>query len=94
MTSPMKAFTVKTSIRATPERIWDLLTDAPGYIRWNNTVQKVDGKVAPRERVTVYPKINPGHASPVKVAGFNHLAEWSGPAACRSTSSKGKGLSR
>jgi hypothetical protein len=70
MTSPMKAFAVKTSIRATPECIWDLLTDAAGYIRWNNTVQKVDGKVAPGERVTLYPKINPGRAFPVKVAEF------------------------
>ena len=28
----MKAFSVKTSIRSTPERIWALLTDAAGYV--------------------------------------------------------------
>jgi len=66
----MKAFAVKISIRATPERIWALLTDAAGYTRWNHTVEKVDGKIAPGERVTVHPKINPGRAFPVKVAEF------------------------
>ncbi len=66
----MKAFAVKTSIRATPERIWALLTDAAGYVRWNNTVQKVEGKIALGERVTVHPKINPGRAFPVTVIEF------------------------
>jgi hypothetical protein len=66
----MKAFAVKTSIRATPERIWALLTDASGYTRWNNTVEKIDGKIARDERISVYPKINPGRVFPVKVAEF------------------------
>jgi hypothetical protein len=66
----MKAFAAKTTIRATPERIWNLLTDAAGYTRWNNTVDKVTGKIAPGERVTVHPKINPGRAFPVKVTEF------------------------
>jgi hypothetical protein len=47
-----------------------LLTDAAGYIRWNHTVEAVDGKIALGERVTVRPKINPGRAFPVNVAQF------------------------
>jgi hypothetical protein len=70
MRSLMKVFSVRVSIRATPERIWALLTDAAGFTRWNNTVQKVDGKIALGERVTVHPKINPGRAFPVTVAEF------------------------
>jgi uncharacterized protein YndB with AHSA1/START domain len=66
----MKVFSVRVSIRATPERIWDLLTDAAKFTRWNNTVEKVDGKIALGERVTVHPKISPGRAFPVKVAEF------------------------
>jgi hypothetical protein len=66
----MKAFAVKISIRATPERIWALLTDAPGYTRWNHTVEKVDGKIARGERVTVHPKTNASRAFPVKVTEF------------------------
>jgi hypothetical protein len=66
----MKTFAVKTSIRATPECIWALLTDAPAYTRWNNTVEKIDGKIAQGERISVHPKINPGRAFPIKVAEF------------------------
>jgi len=29
---------VRAAIRATPERIWALLTDATAYTRWNSTV--------------------------------------------------------
>ena len=76
----MKAFAVKTTIRATPERIWALLTDAPGYTRWNNTVQRLDGKIAQGERVSVHPKINPGRAFAVKVTEFEPLRRmvWTG----------------
>jgi hypothetical protein len=67
----MKAFAVKTSIHAAPELIWTLLTDAPGYTRWNTTVEKVDGKIAQGERITVHAKINPGRAFPVRVMEFS-----------------------
>ncbi|MFN0102231.1 MAG: SRPBCC family protein [Bryobacteraceae bacterium] len=66
----MKAFSVTTSINATPQSIWALLTDAAGYTRWNNTVEKVDGKIAHGERVTVHPKVSPGRAFPVRVSEF------------------------
>ena len=66
----MKAFAVNTAIRATPERIWALLTDANAYVSWNNTVEKVTGRIALRESVTIYPKINPKRAYPVKVVAF------------------------
>jgi len=66
----MKAFAVKTSIRATPERIWELLTDAPGYTRWNTTVERIEGKIGKNERLKVHAKINPGRAFPVMVTAF------------------------
>jgi hypothetical protein len=76
----VKAFAVKTSSRATPERIWALLTEATGYTRWNNTVNAVDGNIAPGARVTVHSKINPGRAFPVNVAEFepSHRMVWIG----------------
>jgi hypothetical protein len=76
----MKAFAVKTSIRATPERIWTLLTDAAGYPRWNNTVEKIDGKIARSERIKVQAKINPGRTFPVMVTGFEPWSRmvWTG----------------
>jgi hypothetical protein len=66
----MKTFSVTIAIRATAKTIWALLTDAGGYTRWNHTVDKVEGKIALGEKVTVRAKINPGRAFPVKVTGF------------------------
>jgi hypothetical protein len=66
----MKAFSSLISIRATPEAIWAILTDAARYTEWNTTVSKVEGHIAPGETVTVHAKINPGRTFPVKVTGF------------------------
>jgi hypothetical protein len=66
----MKTFSVTTSIHATAERIWALLTDAAGYTRWNHTIDKVEGRIALGEKVTIHAKINPGRAFPVKVTAF------------------------
>lgn len=76
----MKRFATSTSIHATPERIWSLLTDAAAYPQWNSTIDKVDGRIAPGERITVHAKINPGRAFPVKVAELvpNKRMVWSG----------------
>jgi uncharacterized protein YndB with AHSA1/START domain len=42
----MKSFATSIAIRARPETIWSLLTDAAGYPNWNSTVEKVEGRIA------------------------------------------------
>jgi uncharacterized protein YndB with AHSA1/START domain len=37
---------IETTIRASPERIWGLLTDASGFPRWNSTVTSIEGEIA------------------------------------------------
>jgi hypothetical protein len=66
----MKNFEAATTIAASPEVIWALLTDAPGYPSWNTTVAQVEGRIAPDERIKVYATLNPGKAFPVKVTEF------------------------
>jgi hypothetical protein len=66
----MKTFACRTTIRALPERIWAILTDAAGYPAWNPTVSRVDGRIAPGERIALHVTINPGRAFPVTVAEF------------------------
>jgi hypothetical protein len=66
----MKNFAAAASIRATPERIWSILTDAPRYPEWNPTVTRLDGKIAPGERIALHVTLNPGRAFPVTVATF------------------------
>jgi hypothetical protein len=67
----MKQFVATASIHATPERIWSILTDGARYVEWNPTVDKVDGRIAPGERIALHVKLNPGRAFPVTVAVFN-----------------------
>ncbi len=76
----MKRFACSTAIRATPEKIWALLTDGANYPSWNTTVSKLDGRIALGEKITVHAKISPGRAFPVKVAELvpNQRMVWSG----------------
>lgn len=37
---------IQTTIRARPERVWALLTDAAGFPRWNSTVTSIEGDIA------------------------------------------------
>src|SRR5688572_29072127 len=44
----MRFYEASSTIRATPEAIWDILTDAPSYSSWNNGVVRVEGRILPR----------------------------------------------
>ena len=66
----MTSFSTKTRINASPETIWALLTDAPGWPDWNTTVDRVEGTIAPDKTVTVYTRMNPGRAFPARVTEF------------------------
>lgn len=66
----MKAFATSTLIQATPETVWAVLTHAAQWAQWNPTVDKVEGTIAPGEKVKVYVKLSPGRAFPVKVSTF------------------------
>ena len=37
---------ISTTIHASPDRIWALLTDAAGFPRWNSTVTSIEGEIA------------------------------------------------
>ena len=76
----MKSFATRTTIQATPDAIWRVLTDAPGYAGWNATVNRVDGRIALGEKVTVHAKVAPGRAFPVNVVAFEapRRMVWSG----------------
>ncbi len=66
----MKSFSTSIKIQAAPEKIWAILTDASRWTEWNTTVDRIEGKIAPGEKVTVYVKINPGRGFPLKVREF------------------------
>ena len=66
----MKSFAASIMIRARPEGVWALLTDAAGYPQWNSTVERIEGRIAPGETMMVYAKATPGRAFPLRVSAF------------------------
>ena len=76
----MKHYEAETTIEAPPERVWGILTDAPAYAQWDSGVQKVEGRIAPGEKIKVVSEANPGRAFPVNVAQFEPAKRmvWSG----------------
>jgi hypothetical protein len=75
----MRSFSATTSIHATPDAIWALLTDAAGYPSWNTTVEKVDGRIAKGEKITLHVKASP-RAFPLTVTEMvpGQRMVWSG----------------
>jgi len=67
-------------IDASPEAIWTVLTDAPAFADWDSGVVRVEGTIAPQEKIKVVSEANPKRAFPVKVTEFapGERMVWSG----------------
>lgn len=76
----MKTFHAETNINASRETIWDILTDAAGYPTWDPGTIRIEGTIAPGERITAYSKLSPKRAFPVRIADFipGRLMIWAG----------------
>lgn len=75
----MRSYGSTVTIGATPEKIWKILTNAPKWPEWEPGVTRVEGKIAPGEKLTVYTKLSPDRAFPVTVSQFipNQKMVWS-----------------
>lgn len=49
----MRFYEASSTIRATPDSIWDILTDGPSYSSWDNGVVRVEGRILPGETIKV-----------------------------------------
>jgi hypothetical protein len=76
----MKFYEATAQIAAPPEAIWAILVDAPGLSQFDSGIERVDGRIAAGETITVYSKASTGRAFPVKVVAFtpNRSMRWSG----------------
>ena len=66
----MKVYSAVTTIEASPETIWAILTNAAGYPEWDPGVDRIEGRIAPGEKITAFTKLSPGRAFPAKVTEF------------------------
>jgi hypothetical protein len=71
----MKAFDATSLIEAGPDTIWAILIDAPGYSAWDSGVERVEGRIAPGEKIRVgqpWPRLS-GHGHRVHARSENDL---------------------
>ena len=66
----MKMYQAETTISASPQTIWDILTDGGDYPAWDPGMDRVEGRIAAGETVKFFIKTNPNQAFAVKVSTF------------------------
>jgi hypothetical protein len=66
----MKEYSATTTIKASTDIIWTILTDASRYPEWDPGTERIEGTIAPGEKITIYTKLSPDRAFPVTVSDF------------------------
>ncbi len=66
----MKEYRASTTINASPEAVWAILTDGAAYPEWEPNTVRIEGRIAPGEKLTAFSTLSPGRAFPVKVTQF------------------------
>jgi hypothetical protein len=74
---------VSTHIKARPEKVWALLTNAQDFPRWNSTLISVEGNIAAGETIRLKAKIAPKRTFKLRIttAEPNRLLIWEDGAA-------------
>jgi hypothetical protein len=49
----MRELRTQIEVEATPERVWEILTDFAAYPEWNPFVQRIEGEAAPGSKLEV-----------------------------------------
>jgi hypothetical protein len=73
-------YEVTADIRAPAETIWGIVTDASAYPDWDSGVERIEGRIAPGEKIKVFSEMNPGRGFPVKITEFEPVRRmtWTG----------------
>ncbi len=66
----MKYFEASSTVKASPEKVWGVLTDGDRFPQWDSGIDRVEGKIAPGSTIKLFVKVNPGRAFPLKVKEF------------------------
>jgi hypothetical protein len=74
---------IHCAIRASPDRVWSLLTDAAGFPRWNSTVTRIGGAISLGEKLEIQVPAAPGRTFKPRVTALEPGARmvWSDGAA-------------
>ena len=65
-----KVHEAESTIEASRNAIWEILTDGAGWADWDSGVISVEGSIAPDEQIKITSEVNPKRAFPIKVTEF------------------------
>ncbi len=65
----MKKYQATVTINASPQAIWQILTDARGYPEWDTSMDHIEGDLALGQTVKFFTRLS-SQAFPVKVTAF------------------------
>lgn len=76
----MKRFSATANIIASPDTIWEIITDAKHYPDWDPGIVRIEGTIARGEKIKAISKLNPKKAFPVTVTDFDpgYRMTWTG----------------
>ena len=63
----MKFYEATQVIHASPETVWEVLSDGPGYVGWDSGIVKFEGTIGLGNKVKLYSEVSPGRAFPLEV---------------------------
>jgi hypothetical protein len=63
-------YAVGINIKAQPNKIWTLLTNAKDFPRWNSTVKNIDGNITLGEKIQLRATIAPERIFKLRVSEF------------------------
>jgi hypothetical protein len=67
----MRYFEATSTIAASPEAVWAVLSDGSGWPGWDSGVDAVEGRIAMGETIKIRSQAAPGRTFPVKVTRFD-----------------------
>jgi len=63
----MKYYESTQTIEASPEEVWAVLSDGPGFVDWDSGIVKFEGTIALGNKIKLFSEVSPGRAFPLKV---------------------------
>lgn len=66
----MRYYEATSTIAASPEAVWAVLSDGASWASWDSGVDAVDGRIALGETIKIRSQAAPGRTFPVKVTTF------------------------
>jgi hypothetical protein len=58
------------NIKAKPDRVWELMTNAGDFPRWNSTIKSIEGTIAAGKTIKLVATISPGRVFNLNIIEF------------------------